>query len=273
MLGYLSNNEALVLVWLILLADHTSGSGTTNAPAIRTYLPELSIDAAKRTLRSLEDKRYIYRHITPFSKRVYQYWVDGYVISQGSNDALQISLEQVFDSRDAKDIRYINPAPEGALQGALQPAPRTALQGAHNNNTITRRSNDKDTKKTTSVIKEMIDSQIHSENDSLCAAACSAIATTSGERSAHGDSHKGDRLNAHTDAHTNGVGLRWDSGQGVYLDTQTGRAIPFDVVDRRIIRLGLKRIGSEFFDEQHIPVAWKIAQARITGSTLVREAA
>lgn len=124
--GRLSNNEALVLMWLIMLADKATGKGTINAPTLRTFLPELSYHAAKRLLQSLEDKQYIFRQIKPFSKVVYPYWVNRYILTYGPHKLLQIDLSQVFESRDIADICYIDPAlenaPEGAPEGALDPA-------------------------------------------------------------------------------------------------------------------------------------------------------
>lgn len=125
--GRLSNNEALVLIWLIMLADKSTGAGTINAPSLRAFVPGLSYHAAKRVLLSLEEKRYIFRHIVPFSKLVYPYWVNRYTITDGPRKLLQIDLSQVFESRNIADIRYINPALEGAREGALEGAPEPAL--------------------------------------------------------------------------------------------------------------------------------------------------
>ena len=125
--GRLSNNEGLVLIFLIMLADKATGRGTINAPSLRTFLPELSYDAAKRALLSLEEKHYIYRQITPFSKRVYPYWVNRYTVTDGPRKLLQIDLSQVFESRNIADIRYVDPVPEGAREGAPEGARDPAL--------------------------------------------------------------------------------------------------------------------------------------------------
>lgn len=131
MFGRLTNNEALVLLCLIGLADHRTGSGTTNAAAIRTYLPGLTYSSAKRALLSLEEKHYIYRDIVPQSKRVYRYWVNRYEPSDGPYKSLQINLSEVFHSKDSKNIRYVEAAPQTSLQTPPQTAPQTAL---YNNN-------------------------------------------------------------------------------------------------------------------------------------------
>lgn len=124
--GRLSTLEYAVLTVLILLADSKTGSGTINAPTLRTFLPELSYDAAKRILLSLEEKRYIFRQITPFSKLAYRYWVNRYVLTTGPQKLRQINLSQVFETKNATDIQYARVAPDGALdpalEGALDPA-------------------------------------------------------------------------------------------------------------------------------------------------------
>ncbi len=123
--GNLSNTECLVLIYLIMLANKSTGAGTINAPTLRTFLPGLSYDAAKRVLLALEEKRYIFRRIVPFSKLVYQYWVNRYTPTVGRYKSLQCNLAKVFESRSVKDIEYVQPvpedAPEAAPDGALAP--------------------------------------------------------------------------------------------------------------------------------------------------------
>lgn len=126
--GSLSNQEALVLFTLILLADSKTGRGMINAAAIRTFLPELDYHAAKKILKSLEDKRYIWRKIKHRSKALYPYWVNRYEITQGPHKSFQIDLSQVFDSRDSSDIRYVNPTPAGAPQTLLESSPQAVPQ-------------------------------------------------------------------------------------------------------------------------------------------------
>jgi hypothetical protein len=110
-----------------MLADKRTGAGTINAPTLRSFIPELSYDAAKRVLHSLQEKRYIYRRITPYSKIVYPFWVNRYIPSAGLHKGLQIDLAKVFESKDIKDIAYVKvapvDAPEGAPEGAPDPAP------------------------------------------------------------------------------------------------------------------------------------------------------
>jgi hypothetical protein len=110
-----------------MLADKETGSGTINSPTLRSFTPDLSHDAAKRALLGLEQKRYIYRQIIPFSKRVYRFWVNLYMPTSGPHKLRQINLSQVFESGDINDIQYVDPAPQGAPQTAPQGAP----QGAH----------------------------------------------------------------------------------------------------------------------------------------------
>ncbi|HKV92333.1 MAG TPA: hypothetical protein VJW20_07275 [Candidatus Angelobacter sp.] len=127
--GRLTNNEALTFIVLLMLADSSTGSYTINAPSLRAYLPELSYDAAKRALLALEEKRYIFRDIKPFSTRVYRFWIGNYRPTTGQYRALQTDISKALDTRDVNDITYINPALEGALGGA----PEGALEGAPNN--------------------------------------------------------------------------------------------------------------------------------------------
>ena len=124
--GRLSNTECLVLILLIMLADKETGAGTINAPTLRTFLPGLSYDAAKRVLLTLEEKWYIYREIVPFSKHVYRYWVNRFTPSVGKYKALQCSLTKAFETRDVKNIEYVQPA----LEDAPEPAPEDARDAA-----------------------------------------------------------------------------------------------------------------------------------------------
>jgi hypothetical protein len=125
--GKLSNIEFLVLVVLIMLADKETGAGTINAPCLRSFVPHLSYDAAKRVLLSLEEKHYIYRKIKYKSDLPYPFWVNRYIPSAGPHKGLQIDLAKVSKSKDFKDITYINHAPEDAPQGASEGAPDPAL--------------------------------------------------------------------------------------------------------------------------------------------------
>ncbi len=129
--GNLSTQEFAVFTVLVLLADKETGSGRINAPVLLSWLPDLSYDAAKRVLLSLEAKGYIFREIQPYSKRMYRFWVNRYVPTSGPNKLLQTNLSKVFATKDPNDIEYVDPAPQGAPQGA----PQTAPQGAPNNET------------------------------------------------------------------------------------------------------------------------------------------
>lgn len=131
MAGKLSTQEFAAFTALVLLADKETGAGRINAPVLTSWLPDLSYDAAKRALLSLESKRYIFREIVPFSKRMYVYWVNRYTLTSGPHRLLQTDLSKVFESKEPKDIRYIDPAP----QTAPQAAPQTALQSALHNKT------------------------------------------------------------------------------------------------------------------------------------------
>jgi hypothetical protein len=123
MTGRLSLQEYATLTVLIMLADKSTGRGTINAPSLRTFLPELSYPAAKRVLLSLQDKRYIWREIKLHDKVVYRYWIDNYEPTTGPHRAFRLSISQVFQSKDPKDIRYVKHVPEGEPHHVPDPVP------------------------------------------------------------------------------------------------------------------------------------------------------
>jgi hypothetical protein len=127
--GRLSTIEFAALVCLILLADIDSGRGKINGPLLRYYLPDLSSDAAQRTLSSLDRKGYIYRQNPSSCKRAYAYWVNKYEVTTGPHKLRRICLSKVAVSKDVNDIRYVDPATEGATV----PATHGATQGANSN--------------------------------------------------------------------------------------------------------------------------------------------
>jgi hypothetical protein len=159
--GRLSNNEQLVLMTLMLLADAKTGSGHINAAAIRAYLPELKYDTAKRVLNSLETKRLIFRQIVHASKSLYPYWIHGYQISDGTNKLLWINLSQVFISGHITSIMYDKVAPETTPERPPETPPERPPDDAPNNNSD--KDNHKDTD-TPSISREV------SECDSKCEA-------------------------------------------------------------------------------------------------------
>jgi len=136
--GLLSNTEQLVLLTLMLLADAKTGSGYINAAAIRVYLPDLKYGTAKRVLKSLEDKRLIFRKIKPASNDLYPYWLHGYQISGGQHKMSFIDLSEVFTNQNVAAIRYVADVP--AKAPAVMPAvalasvPAIGLASAPNNN-------------------------------------------------------------------------------------------------------------------------------------------
>jgi len=133
--------EQLVLLTLMFLADAKTGAGHINAAALRAYLPELSYPAAKRTLQSLHDKRFIYRQITHASKKLYPYWVHAYQLSDGPHKMSWINLAEVFSTHDVGAIKYDRavpePVPEGVPEGVPEPVPEPVPEGELNNNTYT----------------------------------------------------------------------------------------------------------------------------------------
>lgn len=260
MRGRLSSLEAIALTVLILLADKSTGRGYINGPVLRTYLPDFSRDAAKRVLESLEDKGYIYRQIVTRSTRIYPYWVNRFIPSTGPHKLLQLSLEQVFESKDIKDIKYIKAAPESAPEGAPESAPDPAPEGAHYN----KKDKEKEKEKENPLIVNGEYAYWCDSNSSSGRPMDSMTMHTSGQRGAHVASrwpHDG----AHVASHQ-GVGMRWDGAQGGYVDANSGMNVPWKEARKRIANVGLEQFGDKFFDlSTKAPVAWNDAQTRISG--------
>ena len=81
----LTVNEYVVFDILLLLADKETGSYMINAPAIRFWSGEqITIDAADRALRGLEEKDYIVREITPGKLGVYPYHIQKFIVAYGA---------------------------------------------------------------------------------------------------------------------------------------------------------------------------------------------
>jgi hypothetical protein len=122
MTGQMTNNEALVFVWLLMLADRKTGSYTINQPTLRTFLPGLSKGAAQDALESLERKRYIYRDVKPREKLAYRYWIDGFMPTDGPHKSLQLDLSEVFAAKDTSKLRYLkSPETPPATQPETRP--------------------------------------------------------------------------------------------------------------------------------------------------------
>jgi hypothetical protein len=254
--GRLTNNEALTFVVLLMLADKETGSGTINSPTLRSFMPGLSHDAAKRALLGLEEKRYIFRQITPFSKRVYRFWVNLYMPTTGPHKSLQINLSQVFESGDINDIRYVDPAPEGAPQ----PPPQTAPQGAHHYKK--EKETDKeniaytDSPVCASTVDAVSDSVSHSGQRTKRSTLGQACALHDAQQCAPPDAthstthtmhhsmqqdttHSVQRVIAALPASPEDVGLKWCGYEGAYVDIASGRALSFQESERLLGKRGL----------------------------------
>lgn len=107
--GRLSNNEALVFVWLVMLADRKTGSYTINGPTLRSFLPGLSKGAAQDALEGLQRKRYIYRDVKARSAVAYRYWINGFAPTDGPNKTFRLDLTEVFENRDSSRLRWVKP--------------------------------------------------------------------------------------------------------------------------------------------------------------------
>jgi hypothetical protein len=257
--GRLTSNEALTFVVLLLLADKETGSGTINGPALRSFMPGLSHDAAKRALLGLEEKRYIFRQIIPFSKRVYRFWVNLYMPTSGPNKLRQINLSQVFDSGDINDIEFVDPAPQGAPQTAPQGAPQGALHY--------KKDKEKDKENIPNTSSGMCASESDAVSDSVSHSRQriakhteeSACAHKSAHSSAlqgatqrvthcalhpttHSTTHSTTHPVTHTTTHVNNAppasaeesGLRWSGYDGAYMDTASGQVISWQEAQTRL---------------------------------------
>jgi hypothetical protein len=81
----LTVNEYVVFDILLMLADKETGSYMINAPAVRFWSGEqVSVDAADRALRGLEEKDYIVREITPGKLGVYPYHIQKFIVAYGA---------------------------------------------------------------------------------------------------------------------------------------------------------------------------------------------
>ena len=131
--GRLTNNEALVFVWLLMLADHKTGSYTINGPTLRVFLPGLNKSAAQRALEGLERKQYIYRDIKPRSPLVYPYFIEGFQITDGPHKMSQLDLSEVFATKDISKVRYLKSAPDTELGTGPATGPDTGPDTANYN--------------------------------------------------------------------------------------------------------------------------------------------
>ena len=246
--GRISNHEALTLIVLILLADKGSGRGTINAPALTFFLPGLSYDAAKRVLESLEDKRYVFRDITKFSKNVYPYWVDKYLVTTGPHRSHRIDLSKVFESGDVRDIRYVQSAPEDAPQDAPDNARERAPDAALHYKKETEK--EKDNKKTPSVMEGV--ASVHSPKDHPNPAARQIKAERTDNRaSAPPSAPEGPASSERTDAvpidpepfdprrvpyaDLSRAGLEWDRNSGNLVDRLNPGTLVDKLNDRRVV--------------------------------------
>jgi hypothetical protein len=233
--GRLSNNEALVLVWLTLLADKETGSYTINAPTLRAFLPGLTKGGAQRTLESLQEKRYIYRDITPRSPLAYKYWVEGFKPTVGIHKEFQLDLSEVFITKDTSKLKWVTAVP--ATKSATKPDGElgTKPDGA-NYNEKEKKNNTKQGDFPISIIgmrTTTLESNVYLKTET--ANADSAL----------------DRAMAHSGAlcptpsqstpqPVRGVGLKWSGRVGGYLDA-SGRVVPSAKASYLIGTVGLEQ--------------------------------
>lgn len=226
--GRLTTAEFAALVCLIMLADSSTGQGCINGPCLHFYLPDLSYDACKRVLKSLQTKGYIWRKIIPYSKNLYRFWVNGYRCTTGPHKLLQINLSQVFETGDIIAIEYINPALDLSPEGALDPALEGAREGAHNNN----KDKEKDKQKrehlvgnpaSASACVSTNTSQSTSRNPAVSGAVCASMpasmsASTDVSMNAHQEAERLAAMIGTRAGFTPAVSAEWERGIGSLLE-------------------------------------------------------
>jgi hypothetical protein len=251
MTGALSGTEFMVFTALVLLADKSTGRGTTNAAAIRTFLPGVGYDSAKRALLSLQQKGYIWRQITPQSKLVYPYWINRYEITDGPRKMLQTNLSEVFENGDIRAIKYDSSAPQTPLETALHTALHTPLQRPLNNNKDNNKDKDKD--KTTPVIEGGEPKRIME----------TGIAIIAPDRAM---AHSGDMVPDGSQPVPSSIDLRIEGLDDGFRDLK-GQRVFFEEVNRRIAPLNLAWKGGDFFTlDSGIPIPHEEAYTHINSS-------
>jgi hypothetical protein len=137
----LTVNEYVVFDILLLLADKETGSYMINAPAIRFWSGEqITIDAADRALRGLEEKDYIVREITPGKLGVYPYHIQKFIVAYGAEQGKvltftkkrnkiekTVALLEYFGAQSADE--GAEPTAEDGAEGSAEPgADKTKLE-------------------------------------------------------------------------------------------------------------------------------------------------
>ena len=270
MTGALSSNEFMVLVTLIMLADHKTGRGTINAPAIRTYLPGLKYSSAKDALESLEKSGYIWRKITFKSKLVYPYWVNRYEITDGEYKNLQTDLSQVVVSNNPKDIRYIDPPPQTPLERYPYTRPDDPPYTRPDDPLYNNKDNNKDINNNNDNTLPVIE-KMANDGDS-CLKVADSVANSSRDPAMANSGHSLPIASRPNPSSSSGEGLKWSGPHGGYLDG-SGRVVSLDRAWVRISTVGLELRGADFFEKDTgDAVPWNLAQRRISGSTNERSA-
>lgn len=261
--GHLSTHELAAMTVLILLADKETGAGRINSPLLRYYLPDLSDDAAKRVLKSLEEKGYIFREVVVHSKRAYRYWVNKYAPTTGLNAMRLTDISQALATKDVGDIRYSHPAPDGAPQTAPQGTPQTAPQGAPSNKK--EKEKEKENKKTSSSSNgDLSVTQNVTADVSAKAQTCEQggdFSVTRNVISCDDQVIVGGQTQPRT-----GAGLRWSGPDGGYVDQATGKLVDLSKARERIKgATGLEQFGATFINSTGAEVTWDEAQRLIAG--------
>lgn len=274
-MGILSNTELLVLTTLMFLADSKTGRGHINAAALRASLPDLKYETAKRALKSLEDKRLVFRQIRHASTALYPYWVHGYQITSGPHKMLWTNLSKVFSNHDVSSIEYDTDVPEAIpeITPAVIPeaVPEGALENAPNNNNDRDHEKDQDLPVTgDGASVRCIEAGIASRSTGSPDGTAPPAMALAGDDGAGCPSMSGGCQSPPVSTQS---GVRYEDDEG-FIDSVTGARLPESELNPRIAHLGLRLVHGSFINtETGAPVFLRHALPLITANPAERIAA
>jgi hypothetical protein len=101
--GRMTPNEYFVFDILLILANHKTGCGMINAPAIVFWSGgQLSVDGADRALRGLDKKNYIVRESNPGRMGLYPYCIQNYEVFWRDAEGAEHVRRTQFDRKTNK---------------------------------------------------------------------------------------------------------------------------------------------------------------------------
>ena len=164
--GRMTPNEYLVFDILLILADHNTGCGMINAPAIVFWSGgQLSVDGADRALRGLDKKNYIVREISAGRMGLYPYRIHNYEIFRRDAKGAEHVRRTRFDRKTNKtetieellEAFGAQPAEDGAEETAEATAEGTAEESAEETADVTTIDKEQGTKDKNVVGEDMRD--------------------------------------------------------------------------------------------------------------------